>query len=122
MPIAIARCVTKGPLLAGTLGVAAFGAVIGAPPPDRLPQIVVTAVQASDAAMAAKVEAAIATDPYVLSDHITVTVTNGVVRVGGKVRGDVSDVLAILRLARRVAGKARVVNQIDFESAGDDGP
>jgi osmotically-inducible protein OsmY len=113
--------VTRGPLLAGTLGVAAFGAALSAPPPDRLPQVVVTA-QASDAAIAAKVEAAIAKDPYVLGDHITVTATNGVVRVGGKVRGDVSDLLAILRLARRAAGKARVVNQIDFEPAGDDGP
>jgi osmotically-inducible protein OsmY len=117
----IARCVTKGPLLAGTLGVAAFGAALSASPPDRLPQVVVTA-QASDAAMAAKVEAAIAKDPYIMSDHITVTVTNGVVKVGGKVRGDVADLLAILRVARRVAGKARVVNQIDFEPAGDDGP
>jgi hypothetical protein len=119
--IAIARCVTKGPLLAGTLGVAAFGAAHGAPPPERLPQVVVTA-QASDAATAAKVQAAIAQDPYILSDHVTVTVANGVVRVGGFVRGEVSDLLAILRLARRAAGRARVVNEIDFQIIDDEGP
>jgi osmotically-inducible protein OsmY len=101
--------------------VAAFGAVHGAPPPDRLPQVVVTA-QASDEAIAAKVEAAIAKDPYIMSDHITVTVTNGVVRVGGLLRGEVSDLLAILRLARRAAGKARVVNEIEFQIVDDDGP
>jgi osmotically-inducible protein OsmY len=101
--------------------VAAFGTALGAAPPERLPQVVVTA-QASDAVLAAKLEAAIATDPYILSDHVTVTVTNGVVRVGGMVRGEVSDLLAILRLARRVAGKARVVNEIDFEVIDDDGP
>jgi osmotically-inducible protein OsmY len=101
--------------------VAAFGTVFGAPPPDRLPQVVVTA-RASDEAMAAKVETAIAKDPYVMSDHITVTVTNGVVRVGGFLRGEVSDLLAILRLARRAAGKARVVNEIDFEIIDDEGP
>jgi osmotically-inducible protein OsmY len=99
--------------------VAACGAALGAPPAERLPQVVVTA-QASDAAMAAKVEAAIAKDPYILSDHITVTATNGVVRVGGQLRGDVSDLLAILRLARRAAGKARVVNEIDFQTLDDD--
>jgi osmotically-inducible protein OsmY len=113
--------VTKGPLLAGTLGVAAFGAVLGAPAPEHLPQEIVVTAQAPDAAMAIKVQAALAKDPYIMSDHVTITVANGVVKVGGLVR-DVSDLLAILRLVRRVAGKARVVNEIDFEPAGDDGP
>jgi osmotically-inducible protein OsmY len=84
-------------------------------------EIVVTA-RASDAAIAAKVEAAIAKNPYILGDHVTVTVTNGVVRVGGLVRGEVSDLLAILRVARRVAGKARVVNEIEFQVVDDEGP
>jgi osmotically-inducible protein OsmY len=101
--------------------VAAFGAALGGAPAERLPQVVVIA-QVSDAAMATQVEAAIAKDPYILGDHVTVTVTNGVVRLGGMVRGEVSDLLAILRLARRVAGKARVVNEIDFEPVDDDGP
>jgi hypothetical protein len=120
VPSAADRCVTKGPLLAGALGVAAFGGVaFAAPPPDGLREIVITA-RASDAAMTAKVEGAIADNPYILSDHVTVIVTNGVVRVQGLVR-EVSDLLAILRVVRRVAGKARVVNEIDFEPADVDG-
>lgn len=91
-----------------------------APPPQDLQQEIVVTARASDAAMAAKVETALAKDPYILSDHVTVTVTDGVVRVGGLVR-EVSDLLAILRLARRVAGTAHVVNEIDFEPADDDG-
>jgi osmotically-inducible protein OsmY len=98
-----------------------MGAALGAPPAEHLPQIVVTA-QESDAALAVKVESAIVTNPYILSDHVTVTVRNGVVRVGGVVRGELSDLLAILRVARRVAGKARVVNEIDFQPVDDDGP
>ncbi len=102
---------------------ATFGGatVFGAAPSQRLQdEIVVTATRLSDAAMAAKVQTAIVTNPYILSDHVTVTVTKGVVRVGGLVR-ERADLLAILRLARRAAGKARVVNEIDFEPADDDG-
>jgi osmotically-inducible protein OsmY len=123
----MARCVTKGPLLAGTLGVAAFGAagaVLGAPPSnapsgEELREIVVTAKR-SDEAIAAKVEAALKQNPYILSDHITVTAKNGVVTVAGVVN-DVNDLLAILRVARRVAGRGRVVNEIEFQAVDDAG-
>jgi osmotically-inducible protein OsmY len=83
---------------------------------------IVVIARASDAAMAAKVETAIAKNPYILGDHVTVTVTDGVVRVAGLVRGEVSDLLAILRVARRAAGKARVVNEIEFQPIDDEGP
>lgn len=101
---------------------AAFGGPIawGAPPPERFPQEIVVTARASDAVLAARVETSLAKDPYILSDHLTISVTNGVVRVRGLVN-DVSDLLAILRLARRVAGGARVVNEIDFEPVDDDG-
>ena len=122
MQIGIARCVTKGPLLAGTLGVAAFGWAVGDTPPEHVQDEIVVTARASDAVMAAKVETAIASNPYILGDHVTVTVTHGVVRVGGLVRGEVSDLLAILRVARRVAGKARVVNEIEFQPIDDEGP
>lgn len=86
------------------LGVATFGGGITLAAPQRMQEeIVVTA-----------------REPFILSDHVTVTVTNGVVRVGGLVR-DLSDLLAILRLVRRVAAKARVIDEIDFEPADDDG-
>ena len=117
---------TKGPLLAGTLGAAAFwvsGALPGAPPADSAGdvqrEIVVTA-RRSDEAIAARVTTALEQDPYIFAEHLTVTAQNGVVTVRGVVT-DLNDLLAILRLARRVAGKARVVNEIDFQPADDDG-
>jgi hypothetical protein len=123
----MAHCVARGPLLAGTLGVAAFGApcaALSAPPSDAasgqdLREIVVTAKR-SDEAMAAKVEAALKQNPYIFSDHVTVTAKNGVVTVGGLVN-DLNDLLAILRVARRAAGKGRVVNQIEFQAVDDAG-
>ena len=93
---------------------AAFGApcaALGAPPSnatsgeDLQREIVVTAKR-SDEAMAAKVEAALQRNPYIFSDHVTVTAQHGVVRVAGVVN-DLNDLLAILRIARRVAGKGR---------------
>jgi osmotically-inducible protein OsmY len=117
---------TMRPLLAGTLGVAGFGslfseAVLCAPPSEQMQhEIVVTAARHSDAAMTAQVTAALQQDPYIFSDHVTVTTENGVVRVGGIVR-DLSDLFAILRLAHRIAGKARVVDEIEFVPVDDDG-
>ena len=125
--MAIAHCVTRGPLLAGTLGVVAFGApcaALSAPPSnatsgEELREIVVTAKR-SDEALAAKVEAALKQNPYIFSDHVTVTAKDGVVRVGGVVN-DLFDLLAILRVARRMAGGRRVVNEIEYQAPDDAG-
>jgi hypothetical protein len=121
------HCVTKGPLLAGTLGVAAFGApgaVLGAPPAtaasgEELREIVVTAKR-SDEVLAAKVETALKQNPYIFSDHVTVTAKDGVVTVKGVVN-DLIDLLAILRVARRMAGGGRVVNEIEYQALDDAG-
>ncbi len=122
--MSIAHCVTRGPLLAGTLGVAAFGvgdASFGAPPTGEMQQeIVVTAQKPSDAAMTARLVAAIEQNPFIYAEHVTVATENGVVRVGGRVR-DVPELFAILRLARRIAGKGRVVNEIEFVQLDQDG-
>jgi osmotically-inducible protein OsmY len=83
-------------------------------------EIVVTATRQSDAAMADKVTNALRQNRYIFSDHVTVTAENGVVTVGGVVR-DLSDLFAILRLAHRIAGKGRVVNEIEFVPVDDDG-
>jgi hypothetical protein len=123
----MAHCVTKGPLLAGTLGVAAFGvpgAALGAPPAnaasgEELREIVVTAKR-SDEVLAAKVEAALKQNPYIFSDHVTVTAKDGVVTVKGVVN-DLIDLLAILRVARRMAGRGRVVNEIEYQALDDAG-
>lgn len=105
----------------GTLGVATClfaGEGISAEPMER--EIVVTAVRQSDAALAAEVAAAVNEDPYIFSDHVTVSAQNGVVRIEGLVN-DESDLLAILKLARRIAGKGRVVDEIQFDPVDDDG-
>ena len=113
-----------GPLLAGTLGVAAFGRLssmaLAAPVRGDLHEIVVTAVRQSDAAMTAEVTAALEQNPYIFSDHVTVTTENGVVRLEGMVR-NLPDLFDILRLARRIAGKGRVVNRMEYVAIDTDG-
>jgi osmotically-inducible protein OsmY len=81
---------------------------------------VVTGTRPADAAMAARVVTALQQSPYILADHVTVTVEGGRVRVGGVVQ-DLSDLYAILRVARRIAGTRRVVNEIDYQPVDDDG-
>ena len=100
-------------------------AVLSAPPPnatsgqDLQREIVVTAKR-SDEVVAAQVQAALKKNPYIFSDHVTVTAKNGVVIVGGVVT-DLNDLLAILRVARRVAGRGRVVNEIEYQAVDDAG-
>ena len=116
-----------GPLLAGALGVATVGNSLGAwaddAPPDRDKQthdeVVVTAERPSDAQVTRRVVAALRQDPYVFADHVTVTTENGVVRLEG-VMTDLHDMLRVLRLARRIAGKGRVVNKIELAPSDDD--
>ena len=83
-------------------------------------EIVVTAPRPSDEAVARRVTAALQHDPYIFSDHVTVRAENGVVRIAGVVR-DLSDLLAILQIARRSAGKGRVVDEIEYIPIDDDG-
>ena len=114
-----------GPLLAGTLGVAAFGslspgAALSAPPSRQLSEIVVTAVKQSDAQTTERVVAALAEDPYIFVDHVMVRTENGVVRLEGVVH-DLPDLFEILRMARRIAGTGRVVNALEYAPADDDG-
>lgn len=93
----------------------------GAQGPQELQrEIVVTAARDADAALTAKVTTALQNDRYILADHVGVTTENGVVHVRGIVT-DVSDLFAILSLARRIAGKGRVVNEIQFDPIDFDG-
>lgn len=114
------------PLLAGTLGVALIvglhaGLALGASPSDQIrEEIVVTAVRQTDAALSARVSAALCQDPYLFSGHVNVTTVNGVVRLEGIVR-DLPDLFQILKLARRIAGKGRVVNALEYIPTDDDG-
>jgi osmotically-inducible protein OsmY len=110
-----------GPLAAATLGVAAL--VVSPYTPaqvsDSRPEVVVTAGRESDARLAAKVEQTLQGDPYLFTGHISVSAENGVVRVEGVVE-DPFDLLQILRLARRIAGKRRVINEIEVMTGSVD--
>ncbi len=115
--------VKRRPLPAITLGAAALGLLSGAraaPPAGGLQEIVVTAQRQSDALLTGRVETALRQNPYIYAEHITVTTENGVVRVGGLVR-DMPELFAILKTARRIAGKGRVVNEIQFLQLDQDG-
>jgi osmotically-inducible protein OsmY len=90
----------------------AFGAS-PSPSAEIKDEVVVSATRQSDAVVAAKVTAAVQQDPYIFGDHITVTVENGIVRLEGVVN-DLSDLHRVLRLARRIAGRKSVVNELEL--------
>jgi osmotically-inducible protein OsmY len=106
------------------LGVAAFGSLMAVVMTAALAgeingEIIVTADRLSDEATAAKVTAALQQDPYIFSDHVTVTAHNGVVRLKGTI-SDLSDLLNILKLARKIAGKGKVANELEYLPLGAD--
>jgi hypothetical protein len=108
------------------LGVAALGvspalrAQAAPPPADKPPlEIVISAARERDAALAAKVEQALQNDPYLFTDHVSVSAENGVVRLEGVVT-DPFEMRQMLRIARRAAGKRRVINEIEFVDPGVD--
>ena len=111
---------SSGRYIAGSLlslfSVTVFGE---SPPPQVKDEVVVTAARQSDAVIAAKVTAAVQQDPYIFGDHISVTVENGIVRLEGVVN-DLGDLHRVLRLARRIAGKGRVVNSLEFQALSAD--
>jgi hypothetical protein len=111
----------SGLLLAAMLG----GAALGAPPlllaqasfgGAKLEEVVVTARKEADAILTAKVEQALKDDPYVFAAHMNVVTENGVVRLEG-IALDVTDMYRAVDLARRIAGKRRVVNEIELRNA-----
>jgi osmotically-inducible protein OsmY len=98
------------------LGTSAASA--GDVPPDPGKQqvrdeVVVTAERPTDAQITRRVMTAIQQNPYIFADHITVTTENGVVRLEGVVT-DLHDLLNVIRIARRAAGKRRLVNNIEY--------
>lgn len=116
----MARLDRIGPLLAATLGVAGLAgpsasAQKAAQPHDgtSLQEIVITAAREADEALTAKVVQVLQEDPYVYAEHISVQTENGVVTLRG-IAFDPSELRRALRLARRVAGGRRVVNQVDL--------
>jgi osmotically-inducible protein OsmY len=114
-----ARHGSSGLLPAAALGVAALvasPALLGqAHAPARAetrPEVVISATRESNAVLVAKVEGVMQSDPYLFVNHISVSADNGVVRLEGVVE-DPFDMLQLVRLARRIAGKRRVINEIE---------
>jgi osmotically-inducible protein OsmY len=82
-------------------------------------EVVITGTRESDALLVAKVEQAMQNDPFLFVAHISVSADNGVVRIEGVVQ-DPFEMLQIVRMARRIAGKRRVINEIEVAMGGVD--
>jgi osmotically-inducible protein OsmY len=121
--MAAARRDQSGLLLATALGVV----VLAAGPPaiaqavavQRLQEVVVTASREQDEALTAKVVQALQDDPYIFADHVSIETENGIVRVRGVVT-DVTDMRRALFLARRIAGRRHVYNELELQSLSAD--
>jgi len=118
-----------GPLLVMTvLGVAALAArppaAAQAPStPSRQEaspeEVIVSATRLADEVLTAKVVQVLKDDPYIFADHISVGTENGIVRLQG-VATDANDLRRAWFLARRAAGKRRVLNEVEFIAQNTD--
>jgi osmotically-inducible protein OsmY len=99
-------------VLLGRLGSAVAQArpnVANEPAKTSLGEVVVTASRhLSDEQTTEQVEKALADDPFVYAEHVTVTTRNGRVVCEGIV-GDVWDLRRVLRICRRASGSKHVV-------------
>jgi len=109
-----------GPLLATALGVgalapAAHGQAPAGQPADQTvrTEVVITATRQTDTVITARVTQVLQDDPYVFGGHIGVVTENGIVRLEGMVL-DVTDMYRAVMLARRIAGRRRVVNELEL--------
>jgi hypothetical protein len=126
--MAAARHSQSGLLPATALGVAALLAWMTAraqAPPgalrDEVPrqEVTISASRLSDAVLTAKVEQALHDDRYIFADHMSVVTENGIVRLQG-IALDVNDLHQALALARRIAGRRHVVNEMELIPLGAD--
>jgi BON domain len=96
---------------------------VAAPTDTRLEEIVVTAKRRADPVADEKLknqaEEALHADAFFFGEHVTVTISNGVATLQGRVFDD-WDMRSTLRIARRIPDVKRVVNdlEIEFELAG----
>jgi osmotically-inducible protein OsmY len=85
-----------------------------AAPANALAEITVTGRKITpDEEVSQQVELALKSDPYVDDRHLTVTTKNGIVTIQGFVQ-DAWDLLALRRIAKRVPGVKRVVNDVEL--------
>ena len=81
-----------------------------------LEEIVVTAKR--DEAIRLQVERALHDNPYFYDGHVTVTIKNGVVTLSGLVFDD-WDLRTAKRIAKRVPGVRRVIDDIEIKLGGE---
>ena len=126
---------TRRPLPAGgsaflgaVLSVAALGAISAraengdAPADTRLDTIVVTAKKqvepVADEQVKRQVETALYSDAFFYDEHVSVTIKNGVVTLHGIVFDD-WDLRSAMRIAKRMPGVKKVVNDLDIKLGGE---
>jgi osmotically-inducible protein OsmY len=78
----------------------------------RRPEVV------ADEELTKRVEAGLHDDPYFYDAHVTVTVKSGVATLHGIVFDD-WDLRQALRLAKRIAGVRRVINDLEIKLGGE---
>lgn len=85
-----------------------------ATPADVLSEITVTARKVTlDEEVSRNVAFALHSDAYVDDAHVTITTKNGVVTLHGFVQ-DAWDLLALRRIAKKVPGAKRIVNDVEL--------
>jgi BON domain len=88
----------------------------------KLSEVVVTAKRqwdpAADARLQGQVETALAADAYFNSEHVTVTVLNGVATLHGIIFDD-WDLRNAIRISRHIPGVRRVVNDLEIKLGGE---
>ena len=92
-----------------------------APKPEApLDEVVINATRTSDEQITRHVQESLTADPWIFAEHITVTTQNGVVRLEGIV-GDTGELFRVLRLARKIPGARRVINELEMMHNDPDG-
>lgn len=94
------------------------GAASAAEPSHTLDPIIVTARRLADKLLETRVEQALNDDKMMLATHIDVSVHDGVATLSGIVFDD-WDMRTARRIARRIPGVKRVVNNLEIEQGGD---
>jgi osmotically-inducible protein OsmY len=112
----VSRALHAGTILSALLACTSAGNA------DDLHPILVTARKNADAAADARVataaEAALHADPFFYDAHVTAAMKNGVLTLHGIVFDD-WDLRDALRIARKVAGVQRVVNDLEIKLGGE---
>jgi osmotically-inducible protein OsmY len=83
----------------------------------ELPNTSAVAFKRSDLDLAEKVQTALQSDPYINDTHIKVSAEGGTVYLRGFVMG-AWDLMDAIRIAHRVAGGARVIDELSIQLGG----